>query len=287
LKRSCFCCINREKHNPSSTENLAARETYLPDLILRKHYNLHYQRIEGDKDKPVLVFLHEALGCTAMWRDFPELLCRATGCAGLLYDRLGHGKSSPLQEDRTIHYLHDLALQELPLLLEKLIPRKPYILIGHSDGGSIALLFGAARPSLLQGIITEAAHVFVDEETLTGIQTALQAWQKGKLAGLYAYHGKNTETIFTAWHKTWLSSWFRSWNIEYALPSITAPVLALQGKNDQYGSLDQVRAITSGASPQARSAIIAGCAHIPHLEAQSTVVDLMARFITETCCSVV
>ena len=286
MKRIHFCCINKEKYNPPSTENIATRETPLPDLTFRKHYRLHYRLIEGRKDKPVLVYLHEALGCTAMWRDFPELLCRATGCAGLLYDRLGHGKSSPLHYDRTLHYLHDLALQELPLLLEKLIPQRAYILVGHSDGGSIALLFGAERPSLLQGIITEAAHVFVDEETITGVQAALQAWQQGKLAGLHSYHKENTATIFAAWHRTWLSSWFRSWNIEYALPSITAPVLALQGSNDQYGSLDQIRAITSGAS-HARSAIITGCAHIPHLEAQSTVVELMAGFITETCCSVV
>ncbi|MEE4242602.1 MAG: alpha/beta hydrolase [Desulfopila sp.] len=255
----------------------------MADLTLQPHYRLHYQLIEGDKDKPVLVYLHEALGCTFMWRDFPELLCRATGCPGLLYDRLGHGKSSPLLHERTIHYLHELALKELPLLLKQLIPDQTYILVGHSDGGSIALLLGAERPLLLRGIITEAAHVFVDAETLSGIQGALQAWQKGKLAGLRKHHGENTEVIFAAWHKTWLASWFRSWNIEYALPSITAPLLVLQGENDQYGSRDQVKSITSGASPDARAEIIAGCAHIPHLEAQSRVLDLMARFITERC----
>ncbi len=258
----------------------------MADLILQPHCRLHYRRIEGDKDKPVLVYLHEALGCISMWRDFPDLLCGATGCAGLVYDRIGHGKSSPLRHERTIHYLHDLALKELPLLLEKLIPQKAYILIGHSDGGSIALLYGAERPPLLKGIITEAAHVFVDTETISGIQAALQAWQKGKLAGLHTYHGENTATIFDAWHKIWLSSWFGSWNIEYCLPSITAPVLVLQGNDDQYGSLGQVQAIISAASPHARAEIIAGCAHIPHLEAQNIVLDLMVRFITERCCSI-
>ena len=108
----------------------------MPYLKIKESHRLHYQIIEGNKAMPHLVFLHEGLGCTAMWRGFPEALCLATGCPGLVYDRLGYGKSSPINNTRTVHYLHEYALQELPKLLESVIPETPFILIGHSDGGS-------------------------------------------------------------------------------------------------------------------------------------------------------
>jgi pimeloyl-ACP methyl ester carboxylesterase len=252
----------------------------LPDLHLDEKHWLYYQLIAGDPVKPYLVFLHEGLGCTAMWRDFPELLCAKTGCPGLVYDRLGYGNSSPLKLQRTIHYLHSYALQELPQLLESIIPRKPFIFIGHSDGGSISLILAAERPSLLQGVITEAAHVFVDDETIAGIHRANAAWAEGKLRGLTKYHGDKTETLFEAWSKTWLTTWFKHWNIEYLLPSIEVPLLVIQGADDQYGSTDQVKAIATKTSGSAQQEIVENCAHVPHLEAQDVVLDLMSDFIT-------
>jgi len=216
-----------------------------------------------------------------MWNNFPELLCEATGCPGLVYDRVGYGKSSPLSHTRTIHYLHDYALRELPSLLEKIIPETPFILIGHSDGGSISVIFGAERPFFLKGIITEAAHVYVDSETVSGIRVAVEAWNRGKLKGLTKYHGDKTETIFKAWSETWLTHWFGHWNIEYLLPSIEVPLLAMQGCNDQYASIDQVKSIASKSSGYSRLEIVDNCAHIPHMEAQPVVLKLMSKFIAQ------
>ena len=250
-------------------------------LKIDKNKSLNYHLITGDRGKPCLVFLHEGLGCVAMWKDFPRLLCRTTGCPGLIYDRVGYGKSSPLNHTRTIHYMHEYALHELPMLLETVIPQTPFILIGHSDGGSISLIYGAERPSLLRGIITEAAHVFVDSETIAGIKATDEAWKKGILTGLSKYHGDKTEIMFKAWSVTWLTDWFRYWNIEYLLPSIVAPLLAIQGADDQYGSLDQVHSIVSKCSGSAQLEVVENCGHSPHLEAKPTVLKLMSDFVTQ------
>ena len=232
-------------------------------------------------DKPYLVFLHEGLGCEAMWKGFPKLLCKTTGCRGLVYDRLGYGKSSPLNQKRTLHYLYEYALKELPKLLETVIPDTPFILIGHSDGGSICLIYGAKRPSLLKAIITEAAHVFVEPETIVGIRSADTARAKGMLRGLSKYHGDKTETVFKAWSETWLSSWFKDWNIECLLPDIEAPLLAIQGADDQYGTKKQVNSIVSKASGYVQQEIVENCGHTPHSEAQTLVLELMSVFIAE------
>jgi len=253
----------------------------LPTLNIDKHQDLHYTLIRGALDKPYLVFLHEGLGCEAMWEGFPELLCKTTGCPGLIYDRLGYGKSSPLERARTVHYMHDYALKELPMLLDTVIPGRPFILIGHSDGGSISLIYGAERPSLLKGIITEAAHVFVEPETIARIRSADETWERGLLRGLSKYHGDKTEMIFKAWSVTWLTGWFKHWNIEYLLPSIEVPLLVIQGAKDRYGSIDQVNAIVSQSSGHAQSEMIENCGHAPHLEAQPVTLALMSAFIAQ------
>lgn len=246
-------------------------------------HRLYYHFIAGDTALPHLVFLHEGLGCSAMWGDFPAKLCTITGCPGLVYDRLGYGKSPALRHKRTIHYLHNYALLELPELLEQVLPDTPYILIGHSDGGSIALIFAGERPPLLKGIITEAAHIYVEEQTLAGIRVADEAWAQGKLRGLARYHGDKTETLYRAWSETWLADWFQSWNIEYLLPSIKAPLLVIQGADDQYASPDHASCITSHTSGYAHMEIVDACAHVPHIEAQAAVMRLMADFIARIC----
>jgi pimeloyl-ACP methyl ester carboxylesterase len=250
-------------------------------VTIAENHNIYYQLINSDADKPYLVFLHEGLGCTDMWHDFPKLLCTTTGCPGLAYDRLGHGRSSPLRQPRTIHYLHEHGLQELPILLKKIIPEKKYFLIGHSDGGSISLIYGAERPPLLQGIITEAAHVFVDTETLEGIAAADILWKQGKLKNLHKYHGERTESVFQAWSATWQSLWFRNWNIKNLLPDIEVPLLVIQGADDQYGSVEQVNAIVVKSGGHARSELIAKCGHSPHREALTVVLQHMSEFITD------
>lgn len=252
----------------------------MPILHLRPQHDIHYELIAGDPARPVLVFLHEGLGSCAMWKDFPARLCQAAGCRGLLYDRLGYGRSSPLKERRRLHYVHDYALSELPQVLEQLIPGQEHVVIGHSDGGSIALIYASQQPSLLRAIITEAAHVFVEEITLEGIRAADAAFGAGKLRALAKYHGDKTQTIFKAWSDTWLGHGFRFWNIEYLLPSITCPALVMQGCDDQYGSAAQVEAIVTQAV-QAAPAMIGQCGHTPHQEQPQAVLARMHAFLQQ------
>nr|WP_229499119.1 alpha/beta hydrolase [Pseudoduganella ginsengisoli] len=245
---------------------------------LQGYGRLHYEWIAGPEQRPVLVFLHEGLGCTAMWKAFPQQLCAMTGCPGLVYDRLGYGLSDPLVKPRSVLYLHETTLVELPAVLDPLLQGRPYIVIGHSDGGSIALLHGATQPAGLLGIITEAAHVFVEDVTLDGIRTALQAWDAGKLRGLERYHGDKTSTIFHAWADTWLTPSFAQWNIEGVLASIACPVLALQGEGDQYGTAAQLESIAARA-PRALPHMLPDCGHTPHLENPEATLAAMSAFI--------
>ncbi len=253
----------------------------MPNLKIDDKNYLHYQLLDGDKSKPYLVFLHEGLGCVDLWKGFPERLCKTTGCPGLVYDRLGYGKSSPLNHRYTIHFMHEHALNTLPLLLEAVIPNTSFILIGHSDGGSICLIFGAERPALLKGIITEAAHVFVESETVAGIKDADDAWKQGNLKGMFKYHGDKTEIIFKAWSEIWLTSSFKHWNIEYLLPSIDVPLLVIQGRDDQFGTVEQVNSITSKFGGTVHSKIIDNCAHSQHLEAEKEVLSFMREFLSQ------
>ena len=248
-------------------------------IELNRDISLHYEHIEGNIEKPELVFLHEGLGCTAMWKDFPESLCQETGCPGLIYDRLGYGKSSSLRYPRDTDYLHGYALSELPAVLSLLIPERPYIIIGHSDGRRIGLIWAAQRPPLLLGLITEAAHVFIEPETLAGIKKAERAYEDGKLTILSKYHSAKADDVFKAWSDTWLSDWFKGWNIEDLLPQIRCPVLAVQGCDDQYGTQLQLDAITSQTSGAAKSLMVKKCGHTPHAEQTAVVLKSMADFI--------
>lgn len=240
--------------------------------------SLFYQHFEGDKDKPCLIFLHEGLGCHAMWKGFPEKVNRETGYPVLSYDRKGYGMSSALNGKRTIHYLHDYALKELPFVIDSVIPDQPYILIGHSDGGSISLIHAAGNPSMLKGTITIAAHVFAEKLTLDGIRIAGKAFDEGRMNKLEIYHGEKTESMFKAWEETWLSEWFRDWNIEYLLPAIQSPVLAVQGREDQYGTIKQVDSIVERAGGPSEPCIIPDCAHSPHVETPDTLCRIIAEF---------
>lgn len=248
-------------------------------IRLQNGQEIYYRFIAGDGENPCLVFLHEGLGCTAMWKDFPDKLCSLTGCPGLVYDRSGYGRSSPLRRTRTVHYLHDYALNELPEVLEKVIPGRTYILIGHSDGGSISLIFGAEKPALLMAIITEAAHVFVEPETLRGIAAAEKSYENGQFRGLAKYHGEKSDAVFRAWADTWRSEWFKYWNIEYVLPSIACPLLVLQGRQDQYGTDRRVAIIVAKSSGQASSIFIENCGHAPHQEQPGKVLQIFAEYI--------
>ncbi len=249
------------------------------EIELENDISLYYECLDGNINKPVLIFLHEGLGCTAMWKEFPRLLCHTTGCSGLIYDRLGYGKSSPLQKPRDINYLHEYALGELQSVISSLIPERSYIIIGHSDGGSIGLIWAGQDPPLMLGLITEAAHVFVDSKTLAGIRAAERAYQQGKFRILNRYHGDKTDSIFRAWSETWLSSWFKDWNIENLLPHVHCPVLGIQGCDDQYGEQFQLSSIISGVTGSTRAMMVKDCGHIPHAEQTDIILSAMAAFI--------
>ena len=214
---------------------------------------LAVRRIEAPADArdpaaPTLVFLHEGLGSIAQWRDFPDALCRAVGLPGLVYERWGFGASEPLELPRPRDYLEREAERFLPDVLAACGIARP-ILIGHSDGGTIALLHAAAFPERPLAIVTEAAHVFVEEVTLTGVRAAAAQWEQGALkTGLWRYHGGQAESVFRGWAETWLRADFRDWSMVDRLGAITSPLLATQGADDEYGTAAQVEAIVAGVS---------------------------------------
>lgn len=250
----------------------------MPTLRLDQDREIYYKLIDGAPSAPWIVFLHEGLGSVAMWRDFPQRLCGELGCRGLVYDRQGHGRSSPFSRPRTIDYLSEYALDELPRIVSALLPGEPHALVGHSDGGSIALIYAAGQPAHLTSLVAEAPHVFVEEATLAGIRAATEAFNAGRLRGLALYHGDKTEAMFRAWSDTWLDAGFHDLNMERLLPRIRCPVLVVQGVDDQYGTVAQVDAIVAQA-PRAEEAMLEGCGHAPHQEQPALVLALVAEFL--------
>lgn len=229
-------------------------------------------------DSPTLVFLHEGLGSILHWRDVPRRLAALTGLPALVYERWGFGGSDPLTLPRPDGYLEREALDALPeLLAARTVGR--HILIGHSDGGTIALLYAAARPAGLLGIACEAAHVFVEDCTIRGIERAVEAWWNTDLPRRLArYHGAQAETVFRGWAETWLRPSFRAWRMTERLPAVGCPVLVIQGEDDEYGTIAQVEAIATGVGGPAEILVVPNCGHSPHLEAPDIVLPATAEF---------
>jgi pimeloyl-ACP methyl ester carboxylesterase len=243
---------------------------------------LAVERLEpdGGGKGPVLVFLHEGLGCIALWRDVPARCCERLGFPAIVYDRQGHGRSDPPDGPRTMRYLHEEAEEQLPALLDAL-GIADAVLIGHSDGGTIALLFAASFPKRVKALVTLAAHVFVEGITIDGIEATVRAYAAGGLgARLERHHGEGTDALFHAWADTWLAPWFRQWNVEDCLPRVTAPVLIMQGVDDRYGTPRQIKAIARGLAGPHRTLLLPGVGHAPHLEAPDTVVEAVASFVS-------
>ncbi len=231
-------------------------------------------------DAPTLVFLHHGLGCAAMWRDFPGKLAAAVDCGALVYSRLGYGRSDPCSLPRSVRFMHEEGLQVLPELLDAAGIRQ-CILIGHSDGASIAVIYaGGTTAKPLRGIITEAPHVFFETQTMRGIQKAKEAYENGDLREkLEKYHGSNTDCAFWGWNHTWLHPDFVSWDIQEYLPHIKVPMLVIQGEDDEYGTDEQVKAIKRYAGAGAEAVILPGCGHAPHLEQEAASLKAMKDFI--------
>ena len=244
------------------------------------------QRLEYDWQGPppdagaVLVFLHEGLGCAAMWKDFPARLSAATGLGALVYSRRGYGASDPFFGPRPVSYMHDEALDVLPAVLDAAGVREA-ILIGHSDGGSIALIHaGAAGGSRVSGLILEAAHVLVEDLSVESIAAAAETYRATSLRDRLArYHGANVDYAFWGWNDVWLEPAFRDWNIEAYLPGVVCPCLVLQGADDQYGTTEQVRRIAAGVAGPVETKLLAGCGHAPHRDQPEAVLAAMARFV--------
>jgi pimeloyl-ACP methyl ester carboxylesterase len=229
--------------------------------------------------QPTLVFLHEGLGSIAQWRNFPHRLCRALGLSAVIYDRWGFGKSDPLKLPRPNNYLEIEAEVALPELLEACGVSRP-ILIGHSDGGSIALLFATAFPSRPLACVTMAAHVFVEDEALTGIREARHAWQTTKLRDRLAhYHGDKVDAVFSGWVDTWLRPDFRDWSMVERLARIACPLLALQGLDDAYGTPKQVETIVEGVSGPAQPLLLKDCGHTPYRERTEETLGAIIAFL--------
>jgi len=240
--------------------------------------SLEYRRIGiARAERPTLVFLHEGLGSVAMWRDFPARVARATKLGAVVYSRLGYGRSEPLREPRTARYLHDEAEIVLPEFLDRLEIERP-ILIGHSDGGSIALIHAgiAARPPA--AVVTLAAHVLVEDISVASIAAAREKFETTDVRAKLARHHADVDGVFWGWNRVWLSPEFRAWNIEEYLPRIQCPVLAIQGEDDEYGTMEQMRRIDAKVG-DVRLLELPNCRHSAHKDQPDAVIDAIARFV--------
>lgn len=239
------------------------------------------QHVDQDPLKPVIVFLHEALGCIAMWKNIPEIMAQSTGCDVLVYERLGYGQSTPIELPRDEDYLIHEGEIWLPRLLEKLNLNR-VILFGHSDGGSIALIGAGHLPGKVTCVVTEAAHIYIDHLTRKGIEEAVELWETTNLnERLAKYHGERTEVLFRAWHETWLRERKAPMDFTPWLPRIECAALIIQGEDDQYGVPEQVTDICQGIGARAKPLFLPDCGHIPHFEAKEPLIEAATEFILQ------
>ena len=235
--------------------------------------NLEIEEIDGTE--PALVFLHEGLGSVALWRDFPARLAEATGRRALIYSRAGHGQSDLPDADRTPRFMHEEALDVLPRVLADAGIERP-VLVGHSDGGSIALIHASAHD--VAGLILLAPHVFVEDVTVASIEEARETFAATDLGARMARYHRDPERTFRLWNDIWLAPEFRDWNIEDVLANVTAPTLVIQGEHDQYGTLAQIDAIERGVNGPVRRVVL-DARHAPHLEAPEATLRAAAEFL--------
>lgn len=243
--------------------------------------NLMVRMIGDITEQPVVIFLHEALGSIGQWKDFPEAFSNATGLSCLVYDRAGYGRSTGSIYPRENDFLNNKSPKELKALIDVLLPDQQVILFGHSDGASIALAFASLFPDSTLGVISEAAHIFVEPETLEGVRAAKPIYDRGMRKPLMKYQGDRVDDIFFGWWDTWQTPEFVQWNMEYMLPDIKAPVFAIQGSEDEYGTDKQVQHIVDQVSGFSEAWIIPGCRHMPHKERREEVIDRCNTFIQQ------
>ena len=229
--------------------------------------------------KPPLVLLHEGLGSVALWRDFPSKLAARTGCEVIATSRYGYGKSAPLAEKRTVRYMHDEALVALPELLERLRLADP-VLVGHSDGASISIIYAGEGRWRPRALVLMAPHVFVEDVTVESIAAAGEAWRTTDLPKRLGRYHADVEGAFRGWNDIWLDPAFRAWNIEEYLPGIACPILAIQGADDEYGTLAQLDAIARGATnARVTRLVLPDCRHSPHRDQPEATLAAISDFV--------
>ena len=229
--------------------------------------------------RPTVVFLHEGLGSISLWKDFPNRFCHAVGLRGLVFSRAGYGQSSPRPAGQRwpTSFMHGQAHDLLPALFAALDVDKPW-LFGHSDGASIALLYAAQYPQDVSGLIVVAPHIFVEDVTIANIELARQAYLSTDLRAKLARHHADPDSAFWGWNDVWLDPDFRRWNIEAVLPEIVCPILAVQGEQDEYGTLQQIYGIKRLVLQTALYSI-PDCGHSPHRDQPEALAKEAARFL--------
>ena len=253
----------------------------MPHLVTTQGHRLEYRLWSppSPSGRPPLVLLHEGLGAVRMWRDFPEALAEGTGRTVAAYSRLGHGESAPRTAPHTVRFMHDEAYAVLPDVLDRLELER-VALLGHSDGGSIALLFAAAHPERVSALVLEAPHVFVEPISIASIARMRHDFETTDLSTRLAkYHGANTESGFRGWNDIWLDPAFASWNIEDVLPSVTCPMLVVQSEDDEYGTARQVEAIARQAGGRVDTLWLRNCGHRPHRDQRDAVLGAITTFL--------
>lgn len=231
---------------------------------------------------PAIVLLHEGLGSVAMWRDFPENLAQKIHCEVIVYSRRGYGKSTPLglgRNLRAVNYMHDEAQSVLPALIRALDLSSKPVLLGHSDGASIALISAGMYPEDYRALVIMAPHVMVEEITVKNIAAAKVAFETTDLPQKLARFHDQPESMFWGWNDIWLNRAFLDWNIESYLPNIQVPILAIQGLNDEYGTAVQVNRIVE-AAPFAQSCFLADCRHAPHKDQAEEVLNRINTYFS-------
>ena len=211
---------------------------------------------------PPIVMLHEGLGSVSTWRDFPRRVAGATGAEVLVYSRHGYGRSAPLTAPRPVRFMHDEALVVLPELLDRLEVRRP-VLLGHSDGASIAIIHAGGSGRAVSGLVLLAPHVIVEDISVASIAAAGQAFEDAGLRERLSRHHEDVDGAFHGWNDAWLRPEFRAWSIEEYLPRLACPVLVIQGEDDEYGTMDQVDRIAR-AAPDVEVRKLPRCGHSPH-----------------------
>ena len=239
--------------------------------------NIEYRMIPGDAARPALVFLHEGLGSAGLWRDFPDKVAGRLGARALIYSRFGYGQSDALLARRTSRFMHEEALEFLPPLLDQLGIERP-LLIGHSDGASIALIHAGASGRAVAGLALMAPHVFIEPICVESIARIRETYRATDLRARLARHHAHVDDAFLGWADTWLAPEFLAWSIEDVVARVKVPMLLIQGLDDEYGTLAQLDRIEARAQGPASRLVLSRCGHAPQRDQEAAVLKAIVAF---------